>query len=378
MNKNELNKGFEGITVSNNKKEDIWNNIEAEMSGHTSSKRQSRGIKRSLGILAASAAVFAILAIPTTIFADEIKDFVSGFFSQNKQVGEITEQKVFEVTDEKSHIKVEVLELISDGHSAMATVVYTALDEEGRLWIEREENAKENAEGFYSLFTIYPGKVEKNEEGKDILVMSASNSFGCHELEKLRTEDSRTYIACLSSYNTPTATMNDCLIFDYSTSCNMSNLAELHCSTTENHVYRMVKADENAEESEDAKKREPVFFAVSKLSWGISGRNHGVYGHSGNKYWMIDPDSNYKPSVEIYFKNGESMPLEIGFYDGSINDVEVDGEKLDLMVCSGDFINGLMFYQIDEYDKDNVNWLTQIDPSEITSVKFDGIMYDLQ
>lgn len=375
MNKNELNKGFEGIRISNNKKEAIWNNIEAEMSGHTSSKRQSRGIKRSLGILAASAAVFAILAIPTTIFADEIKDFVSGIFSHNEQVGEITEQKVFEVTDEESHIKVEVLELISDGHSAMATVVYTALDEKGRLWLEQED--KRDSINRYSLFSIYPGKVEKNGDGDDVMMMAASNSYGCYEVEKLRTEDSRTYIACLSSYGTPTTPVEDFLIFDYSTPCNISNLAKLPYATTEDHVYKMVKADENAEESEAAKKREPVFFEISKLSWRILGRNHGVYGHSENSYWMIDPDDDYKPSVEIYFKNGECMPLEMGFRDCAI-DGKINGEKIDLLISSNDFFNGPMYDQIDECDEENFSWLTQIDPSEVVSVKIDGIMYNLQ
>lgn len=378
MNINKLNIEFEAMVPSDEKKAEVWKKIETEIEEREviSKKRKYRGFKKVLGTLAAMAAVFAVLIIPTTIFAEEIKDFFSGIFSQNKQVGKITEQKVFEVTDEASHIKVEVLELISDGHSAMATVVYTALDEKGREWIEQEENA----ENYYSLFSIHPGKVEKNENGIDVLMFSASSSFGCYELEKLRTEYSRTYIAYSSSYGTPTAPLNNCLIFNYSTSCDKSKLAELHCATMENHVYKMVKAEKNAEENEDSQKIEPVFFEISKLSWGVFGRNHEVYEHSGNSYRLIDPNDIYKPSIEIYFKNGESMPLEGGLYlyGNSVEVVELDGEKLDLNVCCGDFINERMFNNIDEHDMDDENWLLQIDPTDIVSVKLDGVMYNLE
>lgn len=375
MTEKELNQGFGAIAPSAGKKEDIWKNIEMEMEVNESMEKRKPGrLKKTLNILAATAAVFAILAIPSTIFADEIKDFFAGFLSQDKQLEELVETNVFEATDSTSHIKMEVKELVSDGHTAMATVVYTALDEEGQEWFNRiDEREKVNRN---SIFSLLPGTIGKDDAGNDVFMISASCSSGHNELEELRTDDSRTYILVLSSYVNEAET----LVLDYPMPSKMSNLVEITPTGVENYRYTMVKTGDDTEDESTAM-RPPVFLEISNLSWSILGNNNGVYEHYGNTWRSLTTDDeDYEPSAEIYFSDGKSMSLEMnGFWDGSMETL-VEGKNIDLLVCSGDFINHDKIWSHEDSDENNDNdsYLTEIDPSQVVSVKLNGIMYDLR
>ena len=375
MTEKELNHGFGAIAPSAGKKEDIWKNIEMEMEVNESMEKRKPGrLKKTLNILAATAAVFAILAIPSTIFADEIKDFFAGFLSQDKQLVEIVETNVFEATDSTSHIKMEVKELVSDGHTAMATVVYTALDEKGQEWFDlMDEREKEYRN---SIFSLLPGTIGKDDAGNDVFMISASCSHGYNELKELRTDDSRTYILVLSSYVNEAET----LVLDYPMPSKISNLVEITPTGVENYRYTMVKTGDDTEDESTAM-RPPVFLEISNLSWSILGNNNGVYEHYGNTWRSLTTDDeDYKPSAEIYFSDGKSMSLEMnGFWDGSMETL-VEGKNIDLLVCSGDFINHDKIWSHEDSDENNDNdsYLTEIDPSQIVSVKLNGIMYDLR
>lgn len=120
------------------------------------------------------------MAVPTTIFADEIKEVFYNLLGKNEIVSEDVLTDIY--SDNDGHVKITVKELLSDGINSYVILEYSALDDKGQWWINRPLviSSKDDL----SLHINYP-KLEP--------IDCISNSSGVEELTEYHTENSRLF-----------------------------------------------------------------------------------------------------------------------------------------------------------------------------------------
>ena len=136
MDKEQLNRAFDSIQTSSQKKEQILGELENMYSSDflSEKKKRDRTKKAWMKKLSAAAAIIVALVIPGAIYADDIRDFFMGFLNRDAQITEYVKQNVYEDSD--GHLKMTVEELLSDQKMVRAVISYEALDDEGIQWLQ--------------------------------------------------------------------------------------------------------------------------------------------------------------------------------------------------------------------------------------------------
>ena len=163
--------------------------LDAVLAERTSTAKPRRWIL-PYGIAAAAAVT---ILVPTTVYAEEIRERLYDWLGTNSAVSEDVLYDVF--TDSDGHVRITVKEVLSDSVFTYGLVEYQALDEQGKQWISDKLGTYE----FYSpRFRPY-----ETEDG-----VIPSNSSGARELEEYRTETSKVYCVMMDTvsgdYNTKT------------------------------------------------------------------------------------------------------------------------------------------------------------------------------
>lgn len=126
-----------------------------------------------------AAAIIAVMVLNTTVFADEVKDFFHGFLKNQNTAHGYVEENVFTVSDD--HVKIEVLELLSDELTVQMTVKYEALDEVGEKWLNTTGDMGPDA---LSIQPDFQG---------DTVKYGTNYGYSCDELKDNRTSVTRYY-----------------------------------------------------------------------------------------------------------------------------------------------------------------------------------------
>ncbi len=187
-------------------------------------------------------------------------------------------------TDKDDHVHLAVEEYITDGQRAFLTVRYTALDDEGKEWLD----------GFapkYSELCIYP-------------YIPITGGFGNREIEEYRTETERCYYLQFNVDSVET----DQLLFIYSmTEGTRTKIFTLDENTVRRKLYKLVG------EGSPTELYQPTCIALSELDYTIYGKNIGLYEY------YVDRDGNTQMASFVTAEQVEMMrkiPIYFVYQDG--------------------------------------------------------------
>ncbi len=239
-------------------------------------------VKKIFRVAAIAAALCCVLAV--TVFAEEIGGFIAGVFTEDEIVGETVKTCVYYDKDE--HVEMTVEEVLSDMQTVRMVVLYTALDEEGEVWLSQLSRCGVNN-------SIY-GDDETKDYGFEIFPNFKDNStvlygvdwgYGAKEIEEYRTETQRRFIVEMEADDDYWGTDNIILYYmmtdyelyaDNNQYTNNKKSAVLDVST---NIEKRVFTLDNSSAPEKLYK--PTEAILSPLSLRIRGENLGFYeqGH---------------------------------------------------------------------------------------------------
>lgn len=301
------------------------------------------------------------MAIPTTIFANEIKEVFYNLLGKNEIVSEEVLNEIY--TDNDGHVKITVKELLSDKINSYAIVEYTALDDEGKKWIDRSlimENP-ENVNDHLNYPNLSPAFKDNNTA-----IYGVNYSYGAYELENYHTEKSRLFkVTCQASGNN---FGTDCMQLEY-------NLPDKFRVKADINVSQSVKVKDIKIDSSNAPEKfyKPLGIQISPLSFAIYGKDLGIVESGRNsvgEYYQKVVNEEVD-SLYIFMKDGKKYDL-ISFDEDSILDtggamthvsnpnVEYDiviytcafAEPLDISLIAGFELDGV-YYPLTEKDLQN-------------------------
>lgn len=320
-------------------------------------KQQSKFKVRYCVIAAALA-----MAIPTTIFADEIKEVFYNLLGKNEIVSEDVLTDIY--SDDDGHVKITVKELLSDGINSYAIVEYSALDDKGKMWIDKafiEENP-ENVNYHLNYPNLSPMFKDNN-----LAIYGVNYSYEAYELEKYHTENSRVFkVTCQASGNN---FGTDCMQLEY-------NLPDKFRVKADINVSQSVQVKDIKIDSSNAPEKfyKPLGIQISPLSIAIYGKDLGIVESGRNSlggYYQKAVNYEEVDSLYIFMKDGRKYDL-IFFDEDSIldtggamthvsnPDVEYDiviytgafAEPLDISLIAGFELDGV-YYPLTEKDLQN-------------------------
>lgn len=320
------------------KQEEMWKII-IEKSGKKQKKRNRTGATGLAGTVAVAVLVF-VFCLPQTGLADNMKSFLQKHFSKNTDVSQDILQNVYEDSD--GHVKMQVQELLTDGACVYMDICYEALDEKGELWLSEKEFGIADSIWF--------------DESESYIQNPYSYSEGLFEHEKLATDRTRyfTFFYEDGSGNFHVKDTTQTLI--YPMSKNLMAQGKIKLSSNIDTVsYRL--------EGEGSPSRyyEPKYLVISKLSYGIFGKNLGAYTKTGlaEKLNIDDADAD----ITFIMKDGSK--INSSRFDnrwGYSPAANLPG--LDFNVASGSFWEETSGTQL-------------IKPDELTALDINGVHYEL-
>ena len=337
----------EQILPGREKQDEIWDIIEKRAEKKHGRWSQRHAVKLAGGI--AAAILVCVLCIPQTGLADNVKGFLNQFFDRPANVKEDVVKNVYEDSD--GHVKMQVTKMLSDGACAYLDICYQALDETGKQWLFKEKL------GIDAIQFLYEG---------DIIGKTVGYSAGLEEYKDMATEQARYFTF-------------ECV--DYSGNFNMNEIERiLSYPMCEKKGEGKIKLSSNMDtfayqlkgEGSPSKFYKPEYLLVSKLSYGIFGKNQGVYSRINDKFgrgtrleedFLASPDSD-GATVSFIMKDGSKIKQEgISEFSPALN---VPGYEL--TVAAGCY-----------YEGEDSYWgkRATIHPEELAGVEIGGVCYDL-
>lgn len=352
MNVNDYRRVMEQIRISEDRKQQIWGRIENSAG---QKRKGEKPIKVAVCISMLVVVFFCLLVVQTdSAVAGNIMDFFEGIFAikENSFVDqseydmrESVEKHVY--SDQDEHIKMDVLEMLSDGMTTYFTVKYTGLDSEGCEWL---------TENHYSFFEQY---LEMDPVFPDGNIAQYGVSYGwlSSELTEYAAKNEKYFIVIFNTSSVDYQSNNG--VFHYPMYDGQREkilpLAndiqfqkyELICDEIENLYY------------------EPRYLYVSGLSFI-------VYGNRKENFDILvaDPKSEVHESnmvVEIESADITNILNKVYWKFADINPKEDNGFS-DMLIASG------CFYM----DEESSTTITTFDPENVHRIKIAGIDYKVK
>ncbi|MDE6627451.1 MAG: hypothetical protein K2K56_13935 [Lachnospiraceae bacterium] len=352
MNADDYRRVMKQIRMSEDKRQQIWKQIE----NSTGQKRKGINlIKTAVCISMLAAVSFCFILMQTdSVTAGNIMDFFEGIFSikENSFVDqseydmrERVEKHVY--SDQDEHIKMDVLEMLSDGMTTYFTVKYTGLDSVGCEWL---------TENHYSFFEQYLNMDPVFPDGN---TAQYGVNYGClaAELAEYAEKNEKYFIVIFNTSSVDYQSKNG--IFQYPMHDGQrekilplaNNIQfqkyELICDGLENLYY------------------EPRYLYVSGLSFI-------VYGSKKENFDILlaDPRSEiYEGNMVVEIESADiTHILNKGYWKfAGINPNENNGFS-NMLIASGCFYT----------DEESSMTITTFDPENVQRIKVAGIEYKVK
>lgn len=364
----------------NNIYKDAWNTVHAPAeltskikrlkqysvpdTGHAKPKKRNKYAKAAI----AAAVFFIILALPTTSFASYIKEIFTGFWSRQDEAADFVQQNVYE--DEDQHIKMSVVEVLSDEVCVQAIIKYTAKDEDGRKWLKDYKPRHQDEDGLYITPDFKAGHgVSGARDGVELTTYRTENEryFGAFFLG---TQWSAFTRQCALSYTLPSG-------YKYAPIDTKCNVPFYEYTLKPQTSVRL------------SKYYEPKIIRISQLSIVVYGKNTGMIvdqyitkkDYSNARYReMINPDFSANKSSEVCWsakllkKDGSEIIIDDSIDSscgGGVKDEGRAGEiydGIDCLILSG------CFYRLNYPFTENGSFQTepnivQVSPEEINGIE---------
>lgn len=305
----------------------------------------------------AAAVLLVVMILSTTVFADEVKNIFQGFLKNEDSTREYTEENVFE--DNDGHVKIQVMELVSDEVSVQMTVKYEALDESGKQWLNSSDIENMDSEQL---------SIQPDFQGNTIKY-GTNLGFSYTELEEYKSSATRFYyVTCTNSNWNPSICQGE---FSYLLS-DGSHTATLNLSCNV-PVYEYSLHAVNDQKL--SQYYEPTYIRLSPLSYVVYGKNQGLFSktirgddeYSICKSLLSDEVSREEDIKKVCFLKEDGThtdPVSVEFYLGDLATETVNaGNGYDCLVVSGELTN------IDEQLWFNEKSAEIIDLENITGIK---------
>ncbi|MBQ8170729.1 MAG: hypothetical protein IJZ95_01940 [Oscillospiraceae bacterium] len=218
-------------------------------------------------------------------------------------------------TDKDDHVHLAVEEYITDGQRAFLTLRYTALDDEGKEWLNGFDPSN-------SELNIYPN-------------ISVTGGFGNREIEEYRTETERCYYLEFDVDIVKT----DEILFTYPmTEETRTEIFTLDENTVRRKLYKLVG------EGSPTELYQPTCIALSELDYTIYGKNIGLYewvvGRYGNlrmESLITDEESHMLLDIPIYFvyQDGRKRRIFLTIGPGGVVTPSEENGYSDTTIASG-------------------------------------------
>lgn len=292
------------------------------------------------------------MAIPTTIFANEIKEAFYNILGKNEIVSEEVLNEIY--TDNDGHVKITVKELLSDGINSYAIVEYTALDDKGKWWIDKP--LVMGSEDDLSLHINYP-KLEPNDW--------ISNSFGVEELTEYHTENSRLFqLTCFADRESS----NNSVRLIYNLHDKWKSEAILNVSKSVQYID--VKIDSSLAPE---KSYEPLGYKISSLGLVVYGNDLG----------MVETKKNAAGGYTSEVVKPESInSLYLVMKDGKTHDMISGEDELSPQgfMCMCVYSDEFMDIQPQPYDTSIYSgaFPKPVDIDTVAGIELDGVYYPIE
>lgn len=296
------------------------------------------------------AACIAITAMSTAVFADDIKNYISGMFNKNS---ELIESSIvypeIQVDEPWAIIKVE--EILADGITYNAIVSVEITDLEKKNWPEDRPgdftSPTYRPDNFVPHDFIFIEPVIKDDNS---LLYGVNYSSGLIELIEYRTENKRFYsvyfFASNNTYGTDTVKIN----------VNLGGKTEVLLESYESIELKEYALDGSLAPTE--KLYEPRLVKISPLSLVISGYDRGIveYSFPEEGGWSAFANPETIDSLYLVFKDGTRQDLlETGLFS----------------LTAGPFDEKV----IDIY---STHFENPIDISTVSGIELDGVFYPFE
>ena len=341
MDKEQLNRAFDSIQTSSQKKEQILGELENMYSSDflSEKKKRDRTKKAWMKKLSAAAAIIVALVIPGAIYADDIRDFFMGFLNRDAQITEYVKQNVYEDSD--GHLKMTVEELLSDQKMVRAVISYEALDDEGIQWLQSFDESDYRWEGKYMKHDTDSNWLAHAAMGLYPENLTTMSHDFC-ELKEFRTDQTR-FFELFYEVGCPDNAKTASLFYPMTTEVCKEATLDI-TPNMEIKEYRLV-GDTNVNKYYDV-----MYIRLTDLSYVVYGTQKGLYSHTRHpeggfsEYSLVadeEPGKIY-PKVILHLKDGTEYS-NLGFAlspvsitkDGYINVEDFHGA--DTLICSSSY-----------------------------------------
>lgn len=372
MDRQQLNQTFEMISTDESCKENIYKEIlekHRKRKGASKIKHKSAWTK-----MAVTAAALLVLLVPQTIFADEIKDFFTGFLARDENVEEYVRQNVYEDTD--GHLRMAVREVLSDQKYTRVIISYEALDDEGRDWIKKfdindyshSDDVGVTDTGFpYTALSLTPSTL-------------TSNSRGSRELKEFRTDSTLAVILEINADRVFNLTNNLTRAdLSYPMTHEISRTTSLDISANMDvHEYKLI-GDTNVNKYYDVSyvrltNLSIIVYGNQKNMWTCEKNANGWYTQES-----LVPEEDYdlcRAKVTIHTKDGNAYDCSGGWQGGILTDDEgnVDTKNhrgADTTIMSASYSEDMVL-------GDDLKTTFVINPEDVTGITINGNYFTLE
>ncbi len=260
---------------------------------------RSGGAGKALRIAAVAAALCCVFGM--TAFAEEIGSLFDGLFVKDTIVAEDVLTGVY--TDNDGHVNMAVEELLSDGIAARMVVRYQAIDEQGKEWLSGLASPLNTAEpnAFYGL------KISPAIKDRNTAEYGVNWGWGAYELEELRTETERCFVATMSADRSGWG--SDDVEFSYG----MTDGSKTALLSIVTDIDKKVITMDAPEDSD--KLYTPLKATLTPLSIVIEGKHFGLiesgteYTESGTTFYQRVIAEEKVDSLVLYFSDGARVDL---------------------------------------------------------------------
>lgn len=348
----------EEILPSKETQDWMWEEIEKK-AARGEKKHKWAGLKMAASI-AAAVLVFTAL-IPQTSWADQITGIVKEFFYANADIKQDIVPNIYEDEGKYGHVRMRIQEMLSDGACVYCTICYEALDAEGEQWLKEQEFDVEDIK-FPSI-------------GHDRIDVTA---WELHEQKQLATDKAR-YFALFFKNTSGLFSLKNKTVTMFYPMYRSQGIGEVKVISNLSTVsYRLVG------DKSPSKYYEPEYLVVSKLSYGLFGKDYGT-----NSNWL-DKDGmwHFMYSEDFLAEKGDGKTENFVYLDGiPLTFTMKDGATLDMgfaeaYLCeTEDTIPGSEFLiSAGHFNVDREDWgriMPIDDPDALTGIDIDGVHYDL-